>query len=119
MKRKDYVWIMAIISLLLLSSCSNSVQQMGMMHNTGNRGQKLVSLDRSIEDLSKAEESQTVEIKDGETYQIKAKQGSTIYVDFKNSMEFETTIHWHGLRHDFKFDGVEEISQDPVNPGES
>src|SRR3989344_1032936 len=37
---------------------------------------------------------------------IKVKQGSYIYVDFKNSLPYETTVHWHGIRVENKYDGV-------------
>jgi len=50
---------------------------------------------------------------------FKVRQGSTITVKFKNNIDLNTTIHWHGLRHDIKDDGVPGVSQDPVKPGES
>jgi FtsP/CotA-like multicopper oxidase with cupredoxin domain len=50
---------------------------------------------------------------------LKVKQGTTIKVNFTNNLDKETTIHWHGLRHNYKDDGVPNISQDPVKPGES
>ncbi len=49
---------------------------------------------------------------------LKVNQGSTITVTFTNDIDQETTIHWHGLRHDIKNDGVVDISQKPVKPGE-
>ena len=50
---------------------------------------------------------------------LRVNQGSTIMVNFVNEIDQETTIHWHGLRHDVKDDGVPGISQDPIQPGES
>ena len=50
---------------------------------------------------------------------FKVKQGSTITVIFKNTIEWNTTVHWHGLRHNIKDDGVPWISQEPVQEGES
>ena len=50
---------------------------------------------------------------------LRVKQNSKITVNFHNKIDQETTIHWHGLRHDIKDDGVPGISQDPVKPGES
>ena len=50
---------------------------------------------------------------------LRVKQGSKINVLFKNNIDMDTTIHWHGLRHDIKNDGVPGISQDPISPGES
>lgn len=50
---------------------------------------------------------------------LKVKQGSTITVDFTNAIDMNTTIHWHGLRHDIRDDGVPGVSQDPIPPGGS
>ncbi len=48
---------------------------------------------------------------------IKAKQGSTLVVDFTNQLEEPTTIHWHGLRIENAMDGVPGVTQDPIEPG--
>jgi len=50
---------------------------------------------------------------------IRAPQGATIVVNFTNEIELPTTVHWHGLRLDNRFDGVPGITQAPVEPGES
>lgn len=50
---------------------------------------------------------------------FKVQKGSTIAVNFHNEIDQPTTIHWHGLRHDIKDDGVPGISQKEVQPGES
>ncbi len=50
---------------------------------------------------------------------LRVTQGTTIKVNFTNNLPEETTIHWHGLRHNYTDDGVPGISQDPVKPGES
>lgn len=49
---------------------------------------------------------------------LRAPQGSTIAVLFRNDIEMPTTVHWHGLRLDNRFDGVPGITQDPVARGE-
>lgn len=49
---------------------------------------------------------------------IRAEKGSTVKINFENNLPEESTIHWHGLRHDIKNDGVPGISQDPVMPGD-
>lgn len=145
--------MLALLMVFLLASCtSNSKNSMmgNQMMDGGSASPgtaQISSFSRAIAGLDEAQESQIIEIKDGETYSLEAKpvvkeingnkirmygyngqipgpllkikQGSTFYVDFKNSLEFETTIHWHGLRHDFRFDGVEGISQKAVKPGEN
>ncbi|HEX6304280.1 MAG TPA: multicopper oxidase family protein [Anaerolineales bacterium] len=49
------------------------------------------------------------------------KQGSQVIVNFTNHMDIETTVHWHGLRLDNRFDGVPEGEhqgmQLPIPPG--
>ncbi|MFO1351211.1 MAG: multicopper oxidase family protein [Gammaproteobacteria bacterium] len=48
---------------------------------------------------------------------LRVKQGSRVNVSFVNHLEQATTVHWHGLRQDYHFDGVPGISQQPVAPG--
>lgn len=50
---------------------------------------------------------------------IRARQGDTIYINFTNKLGEDTTIHWHGIRLENSFDGVPDISQAPIKPGES
>lgn len=39
---------------------------------------------------------------------LRVAEGSGVTVNFINRMDLETTIHWHGLRLDHRFDGVPE-----------
>jgi suppressor of ftsI len=48
---------------------------------------------------------------------IRVAQGATIFVDFVNSIDMPSTIHWHGVRLDNRFDGVPGLTQDAVEPG--
>jgi suppressor of ftsI len=50
---------------------------------------------------------------------IRVQQESTIYVEFVNNIEMPTTVHWHGLRLDNRFDGVPDVTQDAVEEGDS
>ena len=50
---------------------------------------------------------------------LKVKQKSKIKVKFTNNIDMPTTIHWHGLRHDNKDDGVPNVTQLPIKPGET
>ena len=45
---------------------------------------------------------------------IRAPQGSKVYVHFENHIDQATTVHWHGLRLDNRFDGVPGVTQPPV-----
>ena len=50
---------------------------------------------------------------------IKVARGSTVIVNFTNEIEMPTTVHWHGLRLDNRFDGVPDVTQPPVLVGDS
>ncbi|RJR15009.1 multicopper oxidase family protein [Candidatus Microgenomates bacterium] len=97
--------------------------------------------------LSIAKAQETVTLKDGDTYNlsadivkkaikgkevkmlaynssipgplIKVPQGAEITLNFTNNTDVDTTVHSHGVRVDNKFDGVPDVTQDPVKPGKS
>jgi len=48
-----------------------------------------------------------------------ANQGDTVTINIKNNLDIPTTTHWHGLRLDYKSDGVPHLTQDPIQPGET
>ncbi|MDQ3935907.1 MAG: multicopper oxidase family protein [Actinomycetota bacterium] len=48
---------------------------------------------------------------------LKVPQGSEIVVDVENRGDLETTVHWHGLRLESRFDGTHE-TQRPMGVGE-
>jgi FtsP/CotA-like multicopper oxidase with cupredoxin domain len=50
---------------------------------------------------------------------IRGKVGDRLIVHFKNELPQPTTIHWHGVRVPIEMDGVPDISQPDVQPGES
>ena len=50
---------------------------------------------------------------------IKVEQGATIVVKLTNEIELPTSIHWHGVRIENRFDGVPGVTQAPVQPGET
>ena len=50
---------------------------------------------------------------------LKVLQGSNITVNFRNDLDVPTTVHWHGIRLANRFDGVPDVTQNTVNPGES
>jgi suppressor of ftsI len=50
---------------------------------------------------------------------IHVPQEATITVRFSNEIDLPSTIHWHGVRLDNRFDGVPELTQRPVPPGGS
>jgi len=44
-------------------------------------------------------------------------QGAEIIVDLTNALDQPTTVHWHGVRLDNRFDGTPDLTQQPVPPG--
>ena len=43
----------------------------------------------------------------------------SLEVEVANGLEQPTTVHWHGLRVPHAMDGVPELTQPPIAPGES
>jgi FtsP/CotA-like multicopper oxidase with cupredoxin domain len=50
---------------------------------------------------------------------LKVCQGSEITVQVTNDGDLDTTVHWHGLRLDNKYDGVPHETQTPIPVGGS
>ncbi|MFI5250448.1 MAG: multicopper oxidase family protein [Gemmatimonadales bacterium] len=48
---------------------------------------------------------------------ISVRRGATIVVDLTNHLDQPTTIHWHGVRLDARFDGVPDPAHPAVPPG--
>lgn len=46
-------------------------------------------------------------------------RGAEVTVQFVNGLDQPSTIHWHGVRLDWRMDGVPHVSQLPVPPGGS
>jgi FtsP/CotA-like multicopper oxidase with cupredoxin domain len=50
---------------------------------------------------------------------VRARVGNRVIIHFTNDLPQPTTIHWHGLRLPIEMDGVPDISQPPVQHGET
>jgi FtsP/CotA-like multicopper oxidase with cupredoxin domain len=50
---------------------------------------------------------------------IEVIEGDTVRIVLKNNLPESTTIHWHGIELPIEMDGVPDISQKPVKPGET
>ena len=48
---------------------------------------------------------------------LKVRQGSEIVVHVTNGTDLDTTVHWHGLRLENRYDGVPHETQAPIPPG--
>src|SRR5713101_8693055 len=49
---------------------------------------------------------------------IRAREGERLRVVLKNALTEPTTIHWHGVDVPNRMDGVPDVTQKPVRPGE-
>ena len=50
---------------------------------------------------------------------LRVRQHSSITVNFTNEIDFPTTLRWHGVRLENRFDGVPGLTQRPVRVGET
>jgi FtsP/CotA-like multicopper oxidase with cupredoxin domain len=50
---------------------------------------------------------------------LRARRGDRLRATLKNSLPEHTSIHWHGVRVPNAMDGVQYMTQKPVEPGES
>ena len=101
---------------------------------------------RDLTGLSPAAPTRIVDLADGDTYELRAapirkriggaevrllayngsvpgptlrvRQGSAVTVNFTNQTDLESTVHWHGLRLENRYDGTHE-TQTPVPVGGS
>lgn len=48
---------------------------------------------------------------------IRVPQNATIVVRFHNRIDLPSTVHWHGVRLENRFDGVPGMTQEEVQPG--
>jgi FtsP/CotA-like multicopper oxidase with cupredoxin domain len=48
---------------------------------------------------------------------LRVPQGAEITVDVRNEGDVETTVHWHGLRLENRYDGVPHETQEPIPVG--
>lgn len=47
---------------------------------------------------------------------IQTTEGSTVHIRYQNRIEWPSTVHWHGVRLDNRFDGAEGLTQEAVPP---
>ena len=49
---------------------------------------------------------------------LQVAQGAEVVVELTNALDQPTTVHWHGIRLENAFDGVPDLTQKPVAPGQ-
>src|SRR5690554_6937729 len=132
--------ILIILPFILVSSALLAIAYFYFSNNNEN-------FSTSTFGLNEAKEAEVVELSNGDEYSltagyvvkdignrkvrmiayngtvpgpfIKVEQGGEITIHFTNNLDIETTIHSHGLRLDFPFDGTPDVSQKAVPPGET
>jgi len=50
---------------------------------------------------------------------IEAVRGEELEVEFQNNLQVPTTMHWHGIRNLNEMDGVPDLTQSAIEPGDS
>lgn len=50
---------------------------------------------------------------------IRVTEGDKVRIDFTNKLPVPTTIHWHGIEVPNAMDGVPDMTQDPIQPGDT
>ncbi len=131
---KKYLYIGLIAVVIII----------GAIFLSQNKSSAYVSTD--VSGLSEAQPTQTVELKNGDTYKltasyvkkningteykmlayngsipgptIKVAQGAEVTINFKNNTDVKTLLHSHGVRMDNAFDGS-QTAQKEMNPGET
>jgi FtsP/CotA-like multicopper oxidase with cupredoxin domain len=101
--------------------------------------------DSSGSDLPEARPSQPIQLEDGDTLRLEAgrvrreigghsltmyafngqqpgplirvERGATIVVEFHNALDLPSSVHWHGVRLDNRYDGAVGVTQAAVEPG--
>ena len=49
---------------------------------------------------------------------IKCRQGEPVRIEVFNLLKQPTSVHWHGIRLENAMDGVSNLTQDPIQPGD-
>lgn len=119
----------------------------GAVYFIGKNNSVNAEFSASTKGLPEAQPTQTVELKDGDTYDLTASfvkktvagkevrmlayngsvpgpilkipQGARITVNFKNNTDIANTVHSHGVRMNDAFDGVPDVTQKAVPVGGS
>ncbi|MEK6869449.1 MAG: multicopper oxidase domain-containing protein, partial [Nanoarchaeota archaeon] len=137
--------MLAFVSLFFITACSINTQSQDRGMDVTSA--KTSIIERSIAGLSNAKTNSIIELSENEAYNLEArpvakeingnkvrmlayngqipgpilkvKQNSAAYINFTNNLGTQTTIHWHGIRVENEYDGVPDVTQQPISPGQS
>ena len=141
--KKNYIFLGIAFMLVVVSLLS--FKGFGRQNNSQTANAEYFST--NINGLPDVKSSQIVELKNGETFNmtagivkkningsevkmlayngsipgptIKVPQGAEITIHFTNQTDVATTLHSHGVRLDNQFDGLPDITQKPIEVGQS
>ncbi|MFC7193847.1 multicopper oxidase domain-containing protein [Halosimplex aquaticum] len=51
--------------------------------------------------------------------ELRVQEGDVLSVELTNDLQAKTTIHWHGIPVANPMDGVPNVTQDPIDSGET
>ncbi|MGB3246524.1 MAG: multicopper oxidase family protein [Sulfitobacter sp.] len=51
--------------------------------------------------------------------ELRVRRGERITIDVENGLQEGTAVHWHGIRLENMMDGVPELTQEIINPGDA
>lgn len=131
-----------LVSGFILGGCTNQPESQ-MSDQSKNASQTATSQN----DISDTQESRVVELKNGDSYDLiaeyanqeingniykmlayngsipgptlKVQQGSEITINLKNNTDIPTSLHSHGVRLEDKYDGVVDVQQKQIDPGQT
>lgn len=144
MMKKSTISILVLVLVIFAGYFVYSGNQQEPSTQTANAGFFSQDVD---ENTPLAKPSEIVELKNGDTYEmvasivkqevgnrtvkrlaynqqipgpvLKVEKDAEITLKFTNNLDVETTLHSHGLRLDNQFDGVPDVTQKPIEIGES
>ncbi|MCM2534477.1 multicopper oxidase family protein [Neobacillus pocheonensis] len=124
MKRRLFIIpLFLIIFSVFLAACSNNQNTAKANNKTSNKGN---SVTLNLEAKEKKIKYNNKLVETAMTYngsvpgqEIRVKEGQKVTIHFKNSLKEDTTLHLHGLSDANKMDGVPDVTQTPIKPGQT
>ncbi|HLC99649.1 MAG TPA: multicopper oxidase domain-containing protein, partial [Patescibacteria group bacterium] len=135
-----------VATIIIIAGGVFALQQFNTSQNKTADSRK-GTFDASIANLPEAKPSEVVELKNGDTYDmtasivkkkigdaevkmltyngsipgpmIKVPKGAEITINLTNNTDVETALHSHGVRLANAFDGVPDVTQEPIGIGET
>ncbi|NRD77881.1 multicopper oxidase family protein [Bacillus sp. BRMEA1] len=112
-----------IILSVFLAACSNNQSVAKANNKTSNKGNSvtinLEAKETKIKYNNKLVETAMTFNGSVPGQEIRVKEGQKVTIHFKNSLKEDTTLHLHGLSDANNMDGVPDVTQKPIKPGQT